>query len=135
MALHLKIITPRKVVVDDQVDRVTAPAADGEITVLPHHAHLLTLLQEGIVTLHKGTSADHLAIGGGYLETEGKEVTILVSRAYKQDEIDEQSTQQAIDEAKKVLSSSKDQKEILEANTIIRRSTVDLKLIRRRKRI
>ncbi len=132
MTLHLKIITPRSVVVDEPVDEVIAPAADGEIAILPKHTHLLTLLKEGIITYKTGGKADDLAIGGGYLETEGKTVTILVSRAYKQHELDEEAIQKAVAEAKRVLSESKDEKERIEANTILRRSVVDMKLIKKR---
>ena len=46
--LHLKIITPRKVVHKEEVKSVTLPSAEGEITILPKHVPLFSLLQEGI---------------------------------------------------------------------------------------
>ena len=79
--LRLKVITPRKIVIDKQVNYVTVPTPDGEITILPHHANLFSMLVEGIVKIKEGNNEDALAIGGGYLETNGKTVTILVSRA------------------------------------------------------
>ena len=42
--LHLKIITPKKVVLEHEVRSVTAPGADGEFTVLPRHTKLFSLL-------------------------------------------------------------------------------------------
>ncbi len=131
--LHLKVITPRKIVIDKQVSSVTVPTSDGEITVLPHHVHLFSLLIEGIVKIKSGESEDDLAIGGGYLETNGETVTVLVSRAYGQSEIDKNLTDKAVEEAKHILSKSTDEKERAEAMTIIRHSVIDSKLMKRRK--
>jgi F-type H+-transporting ATPase subunit epsilon len=132
-SLRLKVITPRKIVIDKQVNSVTVPTADGEITILPHHIHLFSLLVEGIVKIKSGESEDDLAIGGGYLETNGETVTVLVSRAYGQDEIDKDLTNKAIEEAKLVLSKSTDEKERAEAMSIIRRSVINSRLMKRRK--
>lgn len=131
--LRLKVITPRKIVMDKQVNSVSVPTADGEITILPHHSHLFSLLIEGIVKIKTEDDEDALAIGGGYLETNGETVTVLVSRAYGQNEIDKDLTDKAVEEAKHILSKSTDEKERAEAMTIIRRSLIDSKLIKRRK--
>lgn len=132
--LHLKIVTPRKIVSDEEVLSVTVPTFQGEITVLPRHVNLFSLLVEGIIKIKKKTGEDYLAIGGGYLETDGQELHILVSRAYGQDEINQQLIQKGIDEAKKILAQSKDQKEKTEAAMLLRRSLIDLKLLKKRKK-
>jgi F-type H+-transporting ATPase subunit epsilon len=132
--LHLKIITPRHVVHDEKATAVTLPGADGEMTILPHHAHALSLLKEGIITIKNGEHEDFLAIGGGYMETDGKSVTVLVSRAYRQDEINKELTEQALEKAKQVLAETKDSESRYEALATIRRSTIDLKLLRKRRR-
>lgn len=131
--IRLKVITPRKIVIDKQVSFVSVPTADGEITILPHHAHLFSLLIEGIVKIKKDGDEDVLAIGGGYLETNGETVTVLVSRAYGQGEIDRDLTDKAVEEAKHILSKSIDEKERAEAMSILRRSVIDSKLMKRRK--
>ncbi|PIZ67704.1 ATP synthase F1 subunit epsilon [Candidatus Roizmanbacteria bacterium CG_4_10_14_0_2_um_filter_33_96] len=118
---------------DKQVSSVTVPTADGEITILPHHAHLFSLLIEGIVKIKSAGNEDDLAIGGGYLETNGETVTVLVSRAYGQNEIDKNLTSKAVEEAKLILSKSTDEKERAEAMTVLRRSVIDSKLMKRRK--
>lgn len=131
--LRLKVITPRKIVMDKQVNSVTVPTAEGEITILPHHAHLFSLLVEGIVKIKSTGNEDDLAIGGGYLETNGMTVTVLVSRAYGQDEIDRNLTNKAVEEAKLILSKSTDEKERAAAMSTLRRSVIDSRLMKRRK--
>jgi F-type H+-transporting ATPase subunit epsilon len=132
--LHLKIITPQKIVKEEDVERVSLPTFEGEITVLPHHTNLFSLLVEGIVKITSKDTEEYLSIGGGYVETDGKELRILVSRAYGQDEINEDLTEQAMINAKKILSESKDKKERFEASSLLRRSIIDSKLLKRRKK-
>lgn len=129
--LHLKVTTPRKLVKDMQADSITVPSASGEITILPHHEHLLSLLQEGVITIRSKETEEYMAIGGGYLETDGKTVNIIVSRAYNQDEIDEETTRQAVEKAKEALSEKADKTERGEATALLRRSLVDIKLLRK----
>src|SRR3989339_1326889 len=119
--IRLKVITPRKIVIDRQVNSVTVPTAEGEITILPHHAHLFSLLVEGIVKIKSTGNEDDLAIGGGYLETNGASVTVLVSRAYGQGEIDKDLTDKAVEQAKLILSKETDQKETPAPTNVLRR--------------
>ena len=137
--IHLKIITPQKVALEDEISSLSVPTSQGEITVLPHHINLFTLLVEGIIKIkisNKNINGEekYLAIGGGYLETDGEDVNVLVSRAYGQDEIDSEQTQKAIEDAKKILVKAADEKQRQQAISTIRRSVIDMKLIKRRKK-
>ena len=125
----LKIATPKKLATEREVDSITVPSASGEITILPNHSHLLSLLTSGIITIRAKKEEEFMAIGGGYLETDGKTIQILVSRAYNQEEIDEEVTKEALDSAKKILLETKDKTQRDEASALLRRSTVDLKLL------
>lgn len=131
---QLKIITPSKIVVDEEVDSVTLPASDGEITILKHHTNLFSMLKEGIIKIKIKDKEDFIAVGGGYLEMDGETLTVLVSKAYGQNEINQKLTENAIDEAKKVLARSKDQKERFEASSLLRRSLIDMKLIKKHRK-
>lgn len=129
--MRLQIITPIKLVKEVEITSVTLPTAQGEITILPKHQSLLTLLQEGLVTYKSSGNADSLAIGGGYAQTDGELVRVLVSKAYGQDEIDEKLNEQAIEHAQAILRDSKNMQEKADARAILRRSVLDSKLIKR----
>ncbi len=130
----LRIITPRKIVFEEEINSITVPSADGEITVLPRHTKLFSLLNEGVITIRKNGEEYYLAIGGGFLETDGKEISLLVSRAQGQAEIDEKLTEKALKDAEKLVAESKSEEQRHEATALLRRSTVDLKLLRKQKR-
>jgi F-type H+-transporting ATPase subunit epsilon len=131
--LKLKIITPKKLVKEDEAVSITVPTASGEITILPHHVNLFSLMVEGIVKIKHKDKEEYLSVGGGYIETDGDKVVILVSRAYGQDQIDENMITKAVDDAKKILKSSLDEKEKMEAMATLRRAVVDSKLLKRKK--
>ena len=131
--LKLKIITPQKTILDEMVESVSLPTFRGEITDLLHHANLFSLLVEGVVRIKSSRKEDHIAIGGGYLETDGGEVNILVSKAYGQDGLDQNIILKAIENAKNILKISKDKKERTEASQLLRHSIVSLKLLKKRR--
>ena len=132
--IRLRVITPKTIVFEEEVLSVTAPSSEGEITVLPRHARLFSLLTEVIITIRMKSAEETLAIGSGYLQTDGKELNVLVSRAYGQDKINEKVTEQAIENAKKILDKSTDVKEREDAAMLLRRSIVDLKLLKHRRK-
>ena len=131
--LKLKIITPKKVVKEEEVFSVTVPSSQGEITILPRHVNLFSLLVEGIVKVKKEKGEELLGIGGGYVQTDGEKIVVLVSRAYGQNEIDENLIKEAVEEAKNIIKTSKNEAEKSQALATLRRAVVDSKLLKRKK--
>ena len=132
--IHLRIITPNKIILEEDVSSITLPSAEGEITILPHHQNLFSLLIQGVVKIKKDNKEDFFAIGGGYLETNGEYANLLVSRAYNQDEINEKAVKKAQEEANMMLTKAKTDIERKEAMTLIRRSVIDTKLLKKRRK-
>ena len=46
--INFEIATPERVVFREQVRQVSVPTLDGEITVLPHHLPLVSILSPGV---------------------------------------------------------------------------------------
>jgi len=130
--LKLKIITPKKIVLEADIKEISVPSVDGEITILPHHINLFSLLKEGIVHYISEKKEEFIAIGGGYVETDGKTVHLLVSRAYGQDEIDEKQTEEAIAKAKSDMKNATDKNTYQEISSLLRKSVIDQKLLKKR---
>lgn len=57
---------------------VTVPGSEGELTILPRHEHLITLLKAGTITVRSGEETKQFTIEKGMLETSNGQVTILV---------------------------------------------------------
>jgi F-type H+-transporting ATPase subunit epsilon len=131
--LKLKIITPKNIALEKEIDGVTLPSSEGEMTILPRHINLFAILEEGVVHYWNGEESEYLAIGGGYVETNGEEVSLLVSRAYGQKGIDEQQTQHAINDAKERMKGAKTEDARKEISSMLRRSVIDAKLLKKKK--
>lgn len=125
----LEIITPSRSVFDDSVEAVFVPTIDGLIGVLPHHVPLFTALVEGEVKITQGTKEMYLAIGGGFMEVTKDKVSILVSRAAHADELNEAEINKAYASAKEMLANKGKGKEFSEAQAILRRSILEMRMI------
>lgn len=80
----LSILTPEKVVFEDEVYSVNAPGAEGYLEVLAHHAPLATLLQAGqLVITDREKQKSVFKVNGGFLEVSRNQATILVDRLEK----------------------------------------------------
>ena len=86
--LELRIVTPDKLIVREQVDEVEVPGADGYFGVLPGHTPLLAALTVGELWYRKGAEKTYVAIAFGFAEVLPESVTILAQLAERAEEID-----------------------------------------------
>lgn len=94
-SLQLVITTPERIVYQDQVDSVTLPTIEGEVTILPNHVPVVSVIKAGELVIRKGSDARPYAIGGGFIEIDGKKLTVLADTAEHLEEIDEQKAEEA----------------------------------------
>lgn len=87
--------------------RVVAPAALGEVCILPRHAPLLTKLLPGVVRLEtdRGESQSFY-LSGGFMEVKNSEVTVLADQMLRSEEIDREAALAAKAEAERILRES-----------------------------
>src|SRR3989338_2678928 len=79
--LKLKIVTPELLILEEEVDQVTFPTTEGELTILPDHIPLIAGLSSGDVVAV--TNGEHLpwAVVGGFVEVkkdEKRQTTVAV---------------------------------------------------------
>jgi F-type H+-transporting ATPase subunit epsilon len=136
MPLTLEIVTAeRQVLAEDNVDMVIAPAIDGEVGILPHHAPLITVLQIGELRLKKGSDEQSIIIAGGFLEVLNDKVTILADVAERLDEIDVAAAEQARTRAEETLRNREQLGDSAGAEAALRLATLRLRVGTRRKRM
>ena len=75
--IHLKVITPTELVVDEQVDEVVAPGQVGEFGILPGHVPFITTLNSGELKYKKGNTETKLIVEGGVADVRDDKVSIL----------------------------------------------------------
>ena len=134
MPMRLEIVTAeRAVLTEDDVDSVVAPGADGQLTILPRHASLITLLQAGELRVRRRGEERIFALTGGFMEVHQSRVRILADAAEQSEEIDVQRAQAAEERARALLSNRHQVDDLPAAYAALRRSQVRLRVARRRR--
>ena len=125
----MRLVTPSRLLLDEEVDEVTAPGALGEFGVLPKHISFLTLLEVGEMSYKQGGERHHLALSGGYAEVLDEVMTVLAGAAEYSDEIDIERARAARERAEKRMAElSQEDKEFAAAEAALRRALVRLQV-------
>jgi len=88
MPLQLQIVSADRSLVNERVDEVEIPGAEGYFGVLPGHTPLLALLGAGELWYRKGRDTTYLAVAYGFAEVLPDRVTVLAQIAEPAEEID-----------------------------------------------
>ena len=99
--IKLRVVTPSRLVLEEEVDEVSAPGELGEFGVLPNHIAFLSTLVPGEMSYKQGAARHTLVIAGGYAEVLDNVMTVLAPAAEFAGEIDTARAQLAKERAEK----------------------------------
>ena len=95
-AFALKIVTPEGPAYAGQVQSLRLPGEDGEFGILARHAPLLAALAAGVIELvDDGGNKKVLAVGDGFVEVGGGEVSVLTDFVNLAGEVDVERAEKA----------------------------------------
>jgi F-type H+-transporting ATPase subunit epsilon len=135
MPLKLRIITPERIVFDEEnIDSVTLPGVLGEMTILPQHAPIMTELRPGPVLFRRAGEEVDLALSGGFMEVRDDTVIVLADTAERSDEIDLARAEEARQKAQEELQERQGSIDIARAMAALERAQVRLRVVDRRRR-
>jgi F-type H+-transporting ATPase subunit epsilon len=102
--LSLKIVTPERIVFEDEVDSITAMTGSGEVTILPGHVPLVSTLTPGEARVKKAGEEYLLAVSTGFLEVRGgNQIVVLADTAERVEELELAKIEEARERARKLL--------------------------------
>ncbi len=106
--IKFEIATPERVVLKRQAKQVTIPTEEGEITILPEHSPLVSILKAGVIEAKlEDDSIEVMSVSGGFAEVLKSKLVVLADSAERAEELDEE----AVGEARKRAQESKDRVE------------------------
>ena len=127
--IKLRIVTPSRLMFDEEVDEVTAIGELGEFGVLPNHISFLSTLVPGEMSYKQGAQRRLLAVSGGYAEVLENVMTVLAPAAEFGAEIDRARAQRAKERAEKQLAELKHEDQDFElAQVALQRALVRLQV-------
>lgn len=105
--LQVDIADVGRLIFSGSCTKLVAPAAFGEVCILPRHVPLLTRLQPGEVRLQTDRGEEQFFfLSGGYLEVKDSVATVLADQMLRSEEIDRQAALDAKQRAEEILRES-----------------------------
>lgn len=100
----LKIIASDRIFYEGRCRKLTLPAPDGELGILPNHENMVIAVTVGDARMEveEGKWAD-VAVGAGFAEVVNNRVTILVDTAERPEEIDVRRAKEAKERAEEQM--------------------------------
>ena len=132
--MHLRIVTPQEVLLDEDVRSVQFTGIDGSYGILPGHAPLMTATEPGPVTIRYADGhEEQLAVTDGFAEMRDNVLTLVCEAGEKAETIDLERARVAEARARERLSQrgSLSSEELLRAEVALRRALMRGKVARR----
>ncbi len=101
----LKLVTPERVLFQEEAASVTLPTVEGEITILPKHSDLVAALKPGVAKLIRPDgSIEDIAVSGGFIQVGTDLITVLADTAERGEELTLDAITEAQNRARKLMS-------------------------------
>ena len=95
-----ELVSPERLLVSGEVEQVLVPGAEGDMTVLAHHAPVLTTLKPGVLDIgYPGGEHQRFFLRGGFAEVNPAGLIVLAETAIDLVELDAGQLAQAIKDA------------------------------------
>ena len=99
-AFKFELVSPERLLVSGDVEQVLVPGAEGDMTVLAHHAPLLTTLRPGLLDIGFPSGGhQRFFIRGGFAEVGASGLTVLAETAIDLVELDAGQLAQSVQDA------------------------------------
>jgi F-type H+-transporting ATPase subunit epsilon len=77
-----ELVSPERLLVSGEVEQVLVPGAEGDMTILAHHAPVLTTLRPGVLEIgHAGGEQQRFFLRGGFAEVNPAGLIVLAQTA------------------------------------------------------
>jgi F-type H+-transporting ATPase subunit epsilon len=129
--IQLQIVSVDRSLVNETVDEVEIPGADGYFGVLPGHTPLLALLGAGELWYRQGQEKHFLLIAFGFAEVQPERVSILAQVAERADEVDVARAEAALKRAQARLATPSAEMDFERARVAMLKSLIRLQVASR----
>ncbi len=134
--IQVDIVSAEGEIFSGPAEMVFAPASMGELGIAPRHAPLLTLLKAGEVRVKlPGGEEQSFFVGGGALEVQPNQVTVLADTALRAKDIDEAAALAAKQKAEEALKNREGDITQAEALAELARAAAQLKMLEKLRKL
>jgi len=135
MKFRLEIVTPERLVYTRDVDVLTVPTVQGEISILAKHVPLVSIISPGEIRIKRDNKIEYMAISGGFVQVIPNKAIILADTAERAEEIDLARAEQARQRAQKLMEDKRGDKiSHAEATAAFQRALIRIKVGQRKRK-
>ena len=131
MAEHefaFRVLSPLGTAFAGQARSVTLPTPDGEVTILPDHMPMVSVLAEGEIRIRTADRETWIAVSGGFLETGSNTASVLSDFAAESDSIEIARIEAAKARAEQLLAEKKERGDLAMVERDLQRAILQLKV-------
>lgn len=99
--LQFDLVSPERMLVSTQATEVQIPGAEGDLTAMPGHTPVITILRPGLLKVLANGQTSEYAVTGGFAEITPDGVSVLAERALPRSEMTAAILQSWVAEAQK----------------------------------
>lgn len=133
--LDLQVVSQEKKLFSGQVDLLTVPTMEGELTILPFHAPLFAEMDYGELRYKQDKEWSHLVVSTGFLHvTPDNKAIIIVDSATHARDISIEAAEAAIRAAKETMMLSENKRELILAEAAMRKAILEIRVAQRTKK-
>lgn len=130
--LHVDIVSVEGHIHSGDAQLVVAPAEMGEVGIAPRHAPLLTQLRPGEVRVNTPDGQTlRFFVGGGMLEVQPDQVTILADSALRGADADEAAAVESKRQAEEAMQSASSEMDLSRAQADLVEAAARLEFVRK----
>lgn len=133
--LKLTIVSQEEKILDQEVDSITLPTANGLITILKDHQSLISKLAFGELTYQVDGEKHEMLLTQGFVNKKpDNQVLVVVDSAFSSRELNDEKIKAAVAKAKEAYTLGKDKRELLMIETSLKQLFWELQLANKKKK-
>jgi F-type H+-transporting ATPase subunit epsilon len=116
-----ELVIPERILLSEDAEYVVVPGSEGDFTVLPEHAPVMSTLRPGLIDAKLPAGQKRLFVKAGFAEVGPEGLTVLAEHALDLAELDQQKLAAEIATAEAELAAAKDERASAHAGAVIDR--------------
>ena len=126
--LHLKIITPKGVFLEDDVSELVAPGTEGDFGVQIGHTPFISSIRPGILKIYKNDKPELYSLMNGFVMVDVNKVRIFTEIIENPEDVDVKRAGRAKERAEKRLQEKKENTDLRRAETALKRAIARIQI-------
>ncbi len=114
-----ELVSPEKVLLAGEAEQVLLPGAEGDMTILPNHAPVISTLRPGVVDVVLNGSKSRVFVRQAFAQVEPDRLTVLAEKAIDVAELSGPTIAAELSAAEAELAQAKTDEQRLVANQAI----------------